>query len=103
MQYFAAIGVVPITINGVQITGFSFDMNVQFRRQYFKGGAHQLDLKTLLGFQNNIVGDPAADVSLVSMSFQPGTILYNPPALNPFYNNATSDYYLHATLRHIPV
>src|SRR5207253_5830782 len=93
----AQLGVVPTTINGVQITGFSFDMNVQFPRQYFKGGAHQLDLKTLLGFQNNIVGDPAANVSLVSMSFQPGTILYNPPSLNPFYNNATSTYYLNVT------
>src|SRR6266480_1047221 len=57
MKYFAAIGVVPITVNGVSITGFSFDLNVQFPRQFFKGGAHQLDLKTLLGFQNNIVGD----------------------------------------------
>src|SRR5713101_3570507 len=69
-------------------------MNVQFPRQYFKGGAHQLDLKSLLGFQNNIVGDPAANVSLVSMSFQPGTILYNPPSLNPYYNATTSTYYL---------
>jgi hypothetical protein len=93
-KYFAAIGVVPITVNGVKISGFSFDMNVQFPRQYFKGGAHQLDLKTLLGFQNNIVGDPAANVSLVSMSFLPGTILYNPPSLNPYYINATSTYYL---------
>src|SRR3989441_44173 len=97
MKYFAAIGVVPITINGVQITGFSFDMNVQFPRQYFKGGGHQLDLKTLLGFQNNIVGDPAANASLVSMSFQPGTILYSPLFPNPVYNNATSTYYLNVT------
>jgi uncharacterized protein (DUF2062 family) len=97
MKYLAAIGVVPITINGVKFNGFSFDMNIQFPRQYFKGGVQQLDLKTLLGFQNNIVGDPAANVSLVSMSFQPGTILYNPPSLNPFYNNATSTYYLNVT------
>jgi len=97
MKYFAAIGVVPITVNGVQITGFSFDMNVQFPRQYYKGGPHQLDLKTLLGFQNNIVGDPAANASLVSMSFQPGTILYSPLFPNPFYNNATSTYYLNVT------
>src|SRR5436853_204453 len=96
-KYFAAIGVVPITINGVQITGFSFDMNVQFPRQFFKGGAHQLDLKTLLGFQNNIVGDPAANASHVSMSFQPGTILYNAPSLNPYYNATTSTYYLVVT------
>src|SRR5207244_2132347 len=45
----------------------------------------------------NIVRDPAANVSLVSMSFQPGTILYNPPSLNPYYNNATSTYYLDVT------
>jgi len=62
-----------------------------------KGGTHQLDLKSLLGFQNNLVGDPAANASLVSMSFQPGTILYNPPSLNPFWNNATSTYYLNVT------
>jgi hypothetical protein len=97
MKYFAAIGIVPITINGVKFNGFSFDMNIQFPRQYFKGGVQQLDLKTLLGFQNNIVGDPAANVSLVSMSFQPGTILYSPLFPNPFYNNATSTYYLNLT------
>jgi hypothetical protein len=97
MKYFAAIGVVPITINGVKITGFSFEMNVQFPRQYFKGGVHQLDLKSLLGFQNNIVGDPAANASIVSMSFQPGTILYGPLFPNPLYNNATSTYYLTVT------
>src|SRR2546426_1350988 len=97
LKYFAAIGIVPITVNGVSITGFSFDLNIQFQRQYFKGGIHQLDLKTLLGFPNNIVGDPAANVSLVSMSFQPGTILYSPLFPNPFYNNATSTYYLNVT------
>ena len=97
MKYFAAIGIVPTTVNGVQITGFSFDMNVQFPRQYYKGGVHQLDLKTLLGFQNNIVGDPAANVSLVSMTFQPGTILYSPLFPNPSYNNASSTYYLDVT------
>lgn len=96
-KYFAAIGVVPITVNGVKITGFSFDMNVQFPRQYFKGGVHQLDLKTLLGFQNNIVGDPGANASIVTMSFQPGTILYNPPSFNPVWINATSTYYLNVT------
>src|SRR5438128_10934594 len=90
MKYFAAIGVVPITVSGVQITGFSFDMNVQFPRQFFKGGVHQLDLKTLLGFQNNIVGDPAANASLVSMSFQPGTILHSPQHPPPLLHiNAT--------------
>jgi len=96
-KYFAAIGIVPITVNGVKVTGFSFDMNVQFPRQYFKGSVHQLDLKTLLGFQNNIVGDPVANASIVSMSFQPGTILYSPVCCNPLYNNATSTYYLTVT------
>jgi uncharacterized protein (DUF2062 family) len=94
MKYFAAVGIVPITISGVKITGFSFDMNAQFPRQYFKGGIHQLDLKTLLGFQTNIVADPAANASLISMSFQPGTILYSPLFPNPLYDNATSTYYL---------
>src|SRR5436189_121133 len=65
--------------------------------QFSKRGAHQLDLKTLLGFQNNIVGDPAANASLISMSFQPGTILYSPLFPNPLYNNATSTYYLDVT------
>jgi uncharacterized protein (DUF2062 family) len=97
LKYFAAVGVVPITVNGVKITGFSFDMNVQFPRQYYKGDVHQLDLKTLLGFQNNIVGDPAANASLVSMSFQPGTILHSPLFPNPLYKNATSTYYLTVT------
>jgi hypothetical protein len=100
LKYFAAIGLVPITVNGISIKGFSFDMNIQFPRLYFKGSAqqpHQLDLKTLLGFSGNIVGDPAANVSLISMSFQPGTILYNPPSLNPYWNSATSTYYLDVT------
>src|SRR5207247_4679292 len=91
------IQLLPNTLNVVSITGFSFDLNVQFPRQFFKGGVHQLDLKTLLGFQNNIVGDPAANASLISMSFQPGTILYSPLFPNPLYNNATSTYYLYVT------
>jgi len=97
VKYFAAIGIVPITISGVKITGFSFDMNVQYPRQYFKGGTHQLGLKTLLGFQGNIIGDPAANVSAISMSFQPGTILYSPVCCNPLYSNATSIYLLTVT------
>jgi Translocon-associated protein beta (TRAPB) len=97
VKYFAAIGIVPTTVNGVKITGFSFDMNVQFPRQYYKGGTHQLDLKTLLGFQGNIIGDPAANVSAITMSFQHGTILYSPLCCNPLYNNATSTYYLNVT------
>ncbi len=100
VKYFAAIGLVPIKVNGISINGFSFDMNIQFPRQYFKGSAqqpHQLDLKSLLGFSNNIVGDPAANASLITMSFQPGTVLYNPPSINPFWINATSTYFLKMT------
>src|SRR5207244_9970554 len=67
LKYFAAIGIVPITVNGVSITGFSFDLNVQFPRQFFKGGVHQLDLKSLLGFQNNMVEYQAANVSIAAM------------------------------------
>src|SRR5437588_12423585 len=33
MKYFAVIGVVPVTVNGVQTTGFDFDMNLQFPRK----------------------------------------------------------------------
>ncbi|HET7405385.1 MAG TPA: hypothetical protein VFJ63_04635, partial [Candidatus Bathyarchaeia archaeon] len=94
MKYFAALGVVPLNINGTMITGLSFYMHVQFPRQYYKGGFHQLDLKTLLGFQNPIIADTGANVSLISISFQPGTVLYspqNPPRL--VYDNSTSTFY----------
>jgi hypothetical protein len=94
-NYFAAIGLVPLTINGIQITSLSFYLNIQYPRQYFRAGAHQFDLKSLLGFQNSIVGDTGANVSLVSISFEPGTILYtpsNPPTT--YYINATSTFYL---------
>ena len=97
MSYFAALGLVPLNINGIQITGLSFYLHIQYPRQYYKGGTHQLDLKSLLGFQNNIVGDPGANASIISMSFQPGTILYSSLFPNPFYNNATSTYYLNVT------
>lgn len=98
MKYFAALGVVPLTINGVQITGLSFYLHIQYSRDYFKDGIHQLDLKSLLGFAGNIVGDPAANVSLVSVHFQPGTILYSPPnSLQDYYLNNTSTLYLNAT------
>jgi uncharacterized protein (DUF2062 family) len=97
MNYFAAIGLVPLNINGTKITSFSFYMHIQYPRQYYKAGTHQLDLKSLLGFQNSIVGDAAANVSLVSMSFQPGTVLYSPLVINPYYNNSTSTYYLNVT------
>ncbi len=97
MKYFAALGIVPISINGIQVTTLSFYMHIQYPRQYYKGGIHQLDLKTLLGFPNNIVGAPGANVSLVTMNFQHGTILYSPLFPNPFYINATSSYYLNVT------
>jgi len=97
MNYFAALGLVPLNIHGIQITGLSFYLHIQYPRQYYKGGTHQLDLKSLLGFQNNIVGDPGANASIISMSFQPGSILYSSLFPNPFYNNSTSTYYLNVT------
>lgn len=97
MKYFAALGIVPLTFNGVKVTGLSFYLNIEWPRQYFKGGIHQFDLKSLLGFQNNIVGDPAANASSVMISFQPGTILYSPLYPNPAYYNATSTYILVVT------
>ncbi|MBO0889143.1 hypothetical protein J2P12_08605, partial [Candidatus Bathyarchaeota archaeon] len=97
LKYFAAIGLVPLNINGTQITSLSFYMHIQYPREYYKGGTHQLDLKSLVSFQNNIVGDSAASVSLISMTFQPGTVLYSPLGPNPFYNNFTSTYYLNVT------
>jgi hypothetical protein len=97
LKYFAAIGLVPLNINGTQITSLSFYMHIQYPRQYYKEGAHQLDLKSLLAFQNNIVGDPSANVSLISMIFQPGTVLFSSPGPNPFYNSFTSTYYLNVT------
>src|SRR5207249_10847471 len=84
----AAIGLVPLQVKGTMINSLSFYMHIQYPREYYKGGTHQLSLKSLLGFQNNIVADPAANVSLVSISFQPGTILYSPqnPPQTYFYN-----------------
>ncbi|TMI35915.1 hypothetical protein E6H26_05555 [Candidatus Bathyarchaeota archaeon] len=96
MKYFAAIGLVPLQIKGATINSLSFYMHIQYPREYYKGGTHQLSLKSLLGFQNNIVADPAVNVSLISISFQPGTILYSPqnPPQTYFYN---STYYLNVT------
>ena len=96
MKYFAAIGLVPLQIKGTTINSLSFYMHIQYPREYYKGGTHQLSLKSLLGFQNNIVADPAANVSVISISFQPGTILYSPqnPPQTYFYN---STYYLNVT------
>ncbi|OLB47214.1 MAG: hypothetical protein AUG17_02115 [Crenarchaeota archaeon 13_1_20CM_2_53_14] len=96
MKYFAAIGLVPLQIKGATINSLSFYMHIQYPREYYKGGTHQLSLKSLLGFQNNIVADPVANVSLIGISFQPGTILYSPqnPPQTYFYN---STYYLNVT------
>ncbi len=102
MKYFAALGLVPININGRQISGLSFYLTIQYPREYYKGGTHQLDLKSLLGFPNAILGDTGANFSLVTMNFQRGTILYNSPSLNPFWNNATSSYYLNVTASSAP-
>jgi hypothetical protein len=97
LHYFAALGLVPLNINGIRITGLSFYLHIQFPREYYKGGIHQLDLKSLLGFPGNIIGDPGANASIVTMNFEPGTILYSPLFPNPFYNNVTSSYYLNVT------
>ena len=96
-KYFAAIGLVPLTYNGVTINALSFFMNIQWPRQYYKAGISQIGLKSLLGFPNDISGDPAANVSLVSLSFQRGTVLYSPLFPNPYYDNTTSTYYLNVT------
>jgi hypothetical protein len=97
LKYFAALGVVPLTVNGIKANGLSFYLNVEWPRQYFKGGVHQFDLKSLLGFPNNIVGDPAANASIITLDFQRGTILYSPLFPNPFYYNSTSQYILYVT------
>lgn len=102
MKYFAALGLVPININGRQISGLSFYLTIQYPREFYKGGAHQLDLKSLLGFSGNIVGDTGANASLVTMSFQPGTVSYNPPSLNPYWDSATSSYYLNINASSTP-
>ncbi len=96
LEYFAALGLLP-PINGASIHAFSFDLSIQWPRLFYKAGPHQLSLKSLLGFQNSITGDAAANVSIISMAFQRGTILYSSLWPNPFYNNYTSTYYLNAT------
>ncbi len=96
LKYFAAIGLLP-AINGISFRAISFYLNIQWPRQFYKEGPHQLDVKSLLGFSSNIVGDPAANVSIITMTFQRGTILYSPLFPNPSYNNATSTYFLDVT------
>src|SRR5437016_3551441 len=72
LKYFAAIGIVPITVNGVSITGFSFDLNVQFPRQFFKGGVHQLDLKTPSSYAQTLQISPSGAQTLQASILTPG-------------------------------
>ncbi len=103
-KYLAAIGLatlnLPAPLNK-STRSFSFILNTQFPRQFYKAGQHYLSLQKLLGFQTGIVGDSNANASIISMSFQPGTILYSnlgyTPPFNPIWNNATSTYLYNAT------
>jgi hypothetical protein len=105
-QYFAAIGLASISLPGPlnkpPTRAFSFILNTQFPREFYKSGQHYLSLKSLLGFQTGIVGDTNSNASIVSISFQRGTVLYSPlgqlPPSNPIYNNLTSTYIYNATI-----
>lgn len=98
-RYFAMLGILPsFSLPGLNMTlggGFSFMLNVQFPRQFYKEGPHQFSLKTLIGFQSNISPDPAANVSLVTLTFPRVTTLYSTLGPNPYYDNSTSTYYLY--------
>ncbi len=94
-KYMGMIGLVPKT-GQTPTNGFSFILNAQWPRLFYKAGYHFLSLRTLLGFQNSITGDPAANVSIINMAFQYGTILYSSLFPNPFYNNSSSTYILDA-------
>ncbi len=100
-RYFAMLGILP-SFNGITTSGFSFLSDVNFPRAYYKEGPHQLSLKTLLGFQGGISSDPGANASVVSMTFQKGTIVYSPLGPNPYYDNSSSTYYLNATVAPTP-
>jgi len=67
-----------------------------------QAGLHNLSLKTLLGFKTGIVGDTNSNASIVSISFQRGTVLYSPlgltPPYNPLYDNLTATYVYNATI-----
>jgi len=105
-QYFAAIGLATISLppplNTTPTRAFSFLLNTQYPREFYKSGQHDLSLKTLLGFQTGIVGDTNSNASIVSISFQRGTVLYSPlgltPPYNPFYDNLTATYIYNATI-----
>jgi hypothetical protein len=106
LPYFAAIGLatisLPAPLNKTPTQAFSFLLNAQFPREFYKAGQHYLSLKNLLGFQTGIVGDTSSNASIVSISFQHGTVLYSPlgrtPPYNPIYNNVTSTYIYNATV-----
>src|SRR2546422_2162548 len=106
LHYFAAIGLATISLppplNKTPTQAFSFFLNTQFPREFYKAGQHYLSLKTLLGFQTGIVGDTNSNASIVSISFQRGTVLYSPlgfsPPFNPIYDNGTATYIYNATI-----
>jgi hypothetical protein len=106
LHYLAAIGLatlsLPPPLNRTPTRAFSFLLNTQFPREFYKAGQHYLSLKSLLGFQTGIVGDTSSNASIVSISFQRGTVLYSPlgqiPPSNPVYNNLTSTYIYNATV-----
>jgi hypothetical protein len=106
LQYFAAIGLASISLPGplnrTPTRAFSFILNTQFPREFYKAGQHYFSLRSLLGVQTGIVGDTSSNASIVSISFQRGTVLYSPlgqmPPSNPIYNNLTSTYIYNATI-----
>jgi len=103
-QYLAAIGLasisLPAPLNRTPSRVFSFILNTQFPREFYKAGQHYLSLKSLLGFQTGIVGDTNSNASVISISFQRGTVLYSPlgqiPPSNPIYDNFTATYMYNA-------
>ncbi|HEV2120798.1 MAG TPA: hypothetical protein VGS11_11950 [Candidatus Bathyarchaeia archaeon] len=105
LHYLAALGLatisLPTALNKTPTRAFSFLLNSQFPRVFYKAGQHYLSLKSLLGFQTGIAGDTNSNASIVSISFQRGTVLYSPlgqiPPSNPIYNNFTSTYMYNAT------
>src|SRR5207245_11777186 len=82
--------------------GINFLLNTQSPREFYKDRLHYLSLKTLFGFQTGIVRDTNSNASIVSISFQRGTVLYSSlgltPPYNPLYNNFTSIYVYNATV-----
>jgi uncharacterized protein (DUF2062 family) len=106
LQYFAAIGFATISfpppLNKTPTPAFSFLLNTQYPREFYKAGQHYLSLKSLLGFQTGIVGDTNSNASIVSISFQRGSVLYTSlgltPPYNPVYNNFTATYLYNATV-----